>query len=56
MFFFLKAFLFISIVIVIFLIGLIILGEYFTSKFKDSKFTKWWKKNVITEMPEDYED
>ena len=52
MFFFLKAFLFISIVIVIFLIGLIILGEYLTGKFKDSKFAKWWKKNVITEMPE----
>ena len=56
MFFFLKAFLFISIVIVIFLIGLIILGEYLTGKFKDSKFAKWWKKNVVSEMPEDYDE
>ena len=56
MFYFLKAFLFISIVIVIFLIGLIILGEYLTGKFKESKFAKWWKKTVITEMPEDYDE
>ena len=56
MFYFLKAFLFISIVIVIFFTGLIIFGEFLTGKFKDSKFAKWWKRNVVTQMPDDYDE
>jgi len=34
----------------------IIVGEYFDKKYESSKFEKWWRKNVITQMPEDYED
>jgi len=56
MFYFIKVFLFISVVILLFLIGLIIIGEYLTGKFEDSKFAKWWKRNVITQMPDDYDE
>jgi hypothetical protein len=56
MLYFLKAFLFIGIVIISFIFGLIILGEYLASKYKGSKFAKWWNDNVITQMPDDYED
>ena len=56
MFYLIKAFFFISLVAVLFCIGIIILGEYLVSKFESSKFAKWWKKNVITQMPDDYED
>jgi len=56
MFFLIKAFFFICFVIVFFSIILLIIGEYLAGKYKDSKFAKWWKRNVITQMPEDYED
>lgn len=56
MLFLLKVFLFISLAIVIFFVGLIILGEFLTGKFKSSKFAKWWKRNVVSEMPEDYDE
>jgi len=56
MFYFIKAFFFISLVVVLFCIGIIILGEYLTGKFSNSKFAKWWNKYVITQMPDDYED
>ncbi len=28
----------------------------FTEKYPNTKFSKWWKKHIITQMPEDYED
>lgn len=56
MFYLIKAFFLICFMVVVFGIIILIIGEYLTGKFKDSKFAKWWKKNVITEMPEDYED
>ena len=56
MFFLIKAFFFICFLAILFCVGILILGEYLVDKFKDSKFTKWWRKNVISEMPEDYED
>jgi len=56
MFYLIKAFFFICFLIVILVIVGIIIGEYFAGKFKNSKFTKWWKNNVITQIPEDYED
>ena len=34
----------------------IILGEYFAKKNENGKFAKWWRRNVITQMPDDYED
>jgi len=34
----------------------IIVGEYFAVKNENSKFAKWWRRTVITHMPEDYED
>ena len=34
----------------------IILGTYLADTFKGSKFDKWWKRNVITQIPDDYED
>ncbi len=56
MFYFIKAFFFICFVILFFSIILLIIGEYFAGKFKGSKFAKWWNDNVITHMPDDYED
>ena len=56
MFYFIKAFFFISLVAVLFCIGIIILGEYLTGKFSDSKFAKWWRKNIVSPMPEDYDE
>jgi hypothetical protein len=56
MFFFIKAFFFICSLVVLFCIGVIILGEYLAGKFESSNFAKWWKKHIITQMPEDYED
>ena len=56
MFFLIKAFFFICFVIVALSIILLIIGEYLAGKFKSSKFAKWWNDNVITEMPDDYED
>jgi hypothetical protein len=41
---------------VLFCIGIIILGEYLVSKFESGKFAKWWKKNVISPMPDDYDE
>ena len=35
---------------------LMILGTYLADTFKGSKFDKWWKRNVITQIPDDYED
>ena len=35
---------------------IILIGEYFAKKNENSKFAKWWRKNIITQMPEDYED
>jgi hypothetical protein len=55
MFYLIKAFFFISLIAVLFCIGIIILGEYLTDKFSNSKFAKWWRKKVISEMPDDYE-
>ena len=55
MFYFIKAFFFISLITVLFCIGIIILGEYLTGKFSNSKFAKWWKKNVVSEMSDNYE-
>jgi len=34
----------------------IIVGEYFAKKNKNGKFANWWRRNVITQMPDDYED
>ena len=56
MFFLIKAFFGICFLLVLFCIGIIILGEYLVDTFKGSKFAKWWNNNVITQMPEDYED
>jgi hypothetical protein len=56
MFYFIKAFFFISLIAVLFCVGIIILGEYLTGKFSNSKFAKWWKKNVVSEMPDDYDE
>ena len=56
MLFFIKAFFGICFLLVLFCIGIIILGEYLADTFKGSKFDKWWKNNVITQIPEDYED
>ena len=55
MFYFIKTFFFISLIAVLFCIGIIILGEYLTGKFSNSKFAKWWKKNVVSEMSDNYE-
>ena len=55
MFYFIKAFFFISLIAVLFCIGIIIFGEYLTDKFGNSKFAKWWKKNVVSEMSDNYE-
>ena len=56
MFFFIKIFFFICLWIFLFCVGVIILGEYLADTFKGSKFDKWWKRNVITQIPDDYED
>jgi hypothetical protein len=56
MLFFILAFFGTCTLLVLFCIGVIILGEYLAGKFESSKFAKWWKKNVITQMPDDYED
>ena len=29
--------------------------DFVSNVFKDSKFDKWWNKNVITHVPEDYD-
>ena len=34
----------------------IIFGTYLSSKTKGSKFDKWWRRNVIDEIPEHLED
>lgn len=56
MFFLIKAFFFICFVIVALSIILLIIGEYLVGKYKGSKFAKWWDRNVITQMKDDYED
>ena len=56
MFYFIKAFFFICFMVVVFAIVVLIIGEYFVRKFKNSKFADWWNRHVITQMPEDYED
>ena len=56
MLFFILAFFGTCTLLVLFCIGVIILGEYLAGKFESSKFAKWWKKNIITQMPDDYED
>lgn len=35
---------------------LIIIGEYFSNKYPNSKFNKWWNKNVVTKMPDNYDE
>jgi hypothetical protein len=55
MLFFILAFFGTCALIVFFCIGVIILGEYLVSKYENSKFAKWWRKNVVSPMPEDYE-
>jgi len=55
MFYLIKAFLFISLIAVLFCVAIILIGEYLTDKFINSKFAKWWRKNVISEMPDDYD-
>ena len=34
----------------------ILIGEYFAKKNESGKFANWWRRNVITQMPDDYED
>jgi len=34
----------------------IILGTYLSSKTKGSKFDKWWRRNIVDEIPEHLED
>ena len=53
MFFFIKAFFFICFLVVLFCIGVIILGEYLADTFKDSKFDKWWRRHIIDEVDKD---
>jgi uncharacterized protein YneF (UPF0154 family) len=48
-----KVYLIILLISVIFS-ALIILGEYFSRKFNNSKFTKWWRKNVIASVDDHY--
>jgi len=55
MFYLIKAFLFIPLIAVLFCVAIILIGEYLVGKFESSKFAKWWRKNVISEMPDDYE-
>jgi len=55
MLFFILAFFGTCTLLVLFCIGVIILGEYLVGKFKGSKFDKWWNKNIITHVPEDYD-
>ncbi len=31
----------------------IILGTYLADTFKDSRFDKWWKRNIIDEVDKD---
>jgi hypothetical protein len=49
-------FLFVMFLLAVSSILFILIGEYFAGKFKSSRFTKWWRRNVITQMPENYED
>ena len=37
------------------MIILLIIGEYISSKFPNSKFKKWWNSNVITHVSDDYD-
>jgi hypothetical protein len=55
MLFFILAFFGTCTLLVLFCIGVIILGTYLADTFKGSKFDKWWNKHIITEIPEDYE-
>lgn len=56
MFYLIKAFFFICLVVVLFCVAIILIGEYLTDKFSNSKFAKWWRKNVVSPMPEDYDE
>jgi hypothetical protein len=35
-------------------VSILIMGEYLAGKFKKSKFYKWWRKNVIMEVDDNY--
>lgn len=50
MFYLLVVFLF-SLLVLCFLI----VGEYFVSKYPESKFKKWWNSNIITHVKDDYQ-
>lgn len=54
--YFIKVFLLICGLIIMFCVGFIHLGEYFAFKFEGSKFDKWWKRNIIDNIPKDLED
>ena len=30
-------------------------GEYFARKFENSKFSKWWEKNVVSHVSDEYD-
>jgi hypothetical protein len=34
----------------------IIFGTYLSSKTKGSRFDKWWRRNIVDEIPEHLED
>ena len=37
----------------LFVIGLTIIGQRLSNKYVDSKFSKWWKRNIIDEVDKD---
>jgi len=52
----LFCFLLMMVVLAVISILTILIGEYFAKKNESGKFANWWRRNVITQMPEDYED
>lgn len=51
-----SLFLFWSLLVSTLFLTLIIIGENLCVKYPESIFTKWWKKNIVTEIDSKYDD
>jgi Na+-transporting methylmalonyl-CoA/oxaloacetate decarboxylase gamma subunit len=45
----------IFIFLLILVVGLLLIGEYFRKEYPNSNFSKWWERNVISDVDDRFD-
>jgi hypothetical protein len=52
---YIALFFMVCIFLLILVVGLLLIGEYFKKRYPGSTFSKWWERNVISDVDDRFD-